>query len=506
MALTEAQKVEAIRRVANAARRLADVQTAVRLTHFETADALAAVKPDQPDLDLDLQQRMNRAGAAVLLDEGVSVSVQIVEPSAYFAWLGARKNTATARAGFHDPSREVRGAAALQLLGLPRDTQRGRIGAPPPSRRAGTPADQLIRAHLADDDEAFDDLVDELLEHDRSGVFAVALRKFAARYTQEAVRDFKAALMEAAQSVSTDGGVMQLRVMIGLASDGLPDCSDLAAGLGDSGAFAVLSGGVQEVRFLPAWRTLDAVLDLSPGAVRRVMLDIVAGREPADLPPAKQNDGPLALVGVVSEQFVHLDEGDEAGVDLAGILRDADGTDEDREEYWADDLDEDDPDEDDLDDDDLDDDEPDDILDEYDARMQAIIDAETAAFETWSRAQVAHTPGLDALLFPTGPSDLADEFDTFMAGLANRTSDVPVDLAELESFLESASAEGDAAVCQLIHSGMVVDLAVLAADGLAIDVRTLSARDLEALGESVTADLGRAAERLGLAFEVVGTV
>jgi hypothetical protein len=45
-----------------------------------------------------------------------------------------------------------------------------------------------------------------------------------------------------------------------------------------------------EVRFLPGWRSPDVLAELSPGAIRRVLLDLVAGVEPHDLPPGDTDD------------------------------------------------------------------------------------------------------------------------------------------------------------------------------------------------------------------------
>ncbi len=59
------------------------------------------------------------------------------------------------------------------------------------------------------------------------------------------------------------------------------------------GESLVRSGFLQdtaELRFLPGWRSPDALTELSPGAIRRVLLDMVAGAEPRGLPPGDTDD------------------------------------------------------------------------------------------------------------------------------------------------------------------------------------------------------------------------
>jgi hypothetical protein len=44
------------------------------------------------------------------------------------------------------------------------------------------------------------------------------------------------------------------------------------------------------LRVLPGWRSPEAVTELSPLAMRRVLLDLVADREPRDLPPGDTDE------------------------------------------------------------------------------------------------------------------------------------------------------------------------------------------------------------------------
>jgi hypothetical protein len=66
----------------------------------------------------------------------------------------------------------------------------------------------------------------------------------------------------------------------------VPDAVALADGLIGSGALSP----EEELRVLPGWRSPDAVAALSPAVARRVLLDLVADREPPDLPPGDTDE------------------------------------------------------------------------------------------------------------------------------------------------------------------------------------------------------------------------
>jgi hypothetical protein len=69
----------------------------------------------------------------------------------------------------------------------------------------------------------------------------------------------------------------------------------LADGLIASGAVAP----EEELRMLPGWRSPDAAAALSAPAMRRVLLDLVADREPPDLPPGDTDELARAGFGVL---------------------------------------------------------------------------------------------------------------------------------------------------------------------------------------------------------------
>jgi hypothetical protein len=166
----------------------------------------------------------------------------------------------------------------------------------------GTPADRLVRAWLDGDDDAFADLAEELIAGGRDGVLAAAVRKLAGRHEDEAVAEFVEALTEVAEAA--DGGDAfghAELVLLPVLSEGRPpDPAPIAAGLPGSGAFPPTA----EVAFAEGWRSAEAVDALSPCALRRVLLDVAAGREPANLPPlppgGMAGGGVAVLVGCLA--------------------------------------------------------------------------------------------------------------------------------------------------------------------------------------------------------------
>lgn len=161
----------------------------------------------------------------------------------------------------------------------------------------GTPADRLIRAWLDEEYDVFEDLAEEFIAGGRDGVLAAAERKLAERYEADAVEDFAGNLMEMAEAAEEQQGFdFASLVLLPVVTDGglPPDLARLAAGLAGSGAFPPEA----EFAFATEWRTAQAVRALSPCAVRRVLLDVVGGRPPADLPcsPFESGEGEVAVL------------------------------------------------------------------------------------------------------------------------------------------------------------------------------------------------------------------
>ena len=177
---------------------------------------------------------------------------------------------------------------------MPRQTTPGR-----PQRRAaergagGTPAERLVRAWLDGDDGAFEGLAEACIAGGRDGVLAVAQRKLSGKHEEEAVEAFVAALTAVAEVAA--GGerfdAAELLLLPVAVAGPPPDPAPFTAGRAGSGAFPPEA----EARFAEGWRSAEAVLSLSPCALRRVLLDLVSGRPPADLPPLA--DGGMAEGG-----------------------------------------------------------------------------------------------------------------------------------------------------------------------------------------------------------------
>jgi hypothetical protein len=437
--LSEARKRDVISLAVANARKLASKFSSVHLTHFLDAATLAAVKPDEPNLDLDLQTRMNRAAAQELLRGGVELSLQIIDRDAYFAWLGGRPNTAEARSAFRDPSRLLHGEAAARELGLDLPTRR-----PPRARRngagAGSPADRLVRAFLDGDTGTFDELAEDLISSGRSGVIDMAVRKVAGRQSGDVVEEFTGALTDIAEADDAgDGGWAAMTVIVAAMGDGgVPDAAIVADGLCGSGAFP------DGARFLPAWRTVKAVLSLHPCSLRRVLRDLMAGREPDDLPPATAGElaetGFPALVGVA----VH-----------ACPAKDG---------------------------------QPDDAADER--KLSDMM----SAYWKWAEARAEAVPGL-ALLDPVPPSEVASEIDTFLDGPDGDDggdAGAPVGLGEIRDFVEMAvmEAEGGDAVCHvLVTADGGLDLTVATRAGRVLDQRILTRAELPADASAIILQL-----------------
>lgn len=323
---------------------------------------------------------------------------------------------------------------------MPRKTTR-----PPPSARGGkakgavggTPADRLIRAWLDGDDGAFEDLAEELIAGGRDGVLAAATRKLSEKYEDKDVDDFIDDLTEMAEAAEGQrefdfASLVLLPVAPG--NGALPDPALLASGLAASGAFPAEA----EPAFAAGWSTADAVLALSPCAIRRVLLDIAGGRPPADLPPPQPGDGPddaiLVLTGASVFPNGPPEDNPGAGPDAVAAAEEA----RDRE------------------------------------RMEA--------FGRW-RASLTPEATKGASVLPLcAPSALPHEIEAFLDGTDPEGDAV---LEEVRDFLETAEGEagGEEVVAHLSAQDGGVEVAVLTRSGRELDRRTFR---LEESG--VTAD------------------
>ena len=144
---------------------------------------------------------------------------------------------------------------------------------------------------MAFDDEdgaAFDELAQALLAAGREDVLDLAVRKVGKAQGDEAAAEFEGELLALAEAarLGPSGWAALVALPVAIQMDALPD----AVALGES---LIQSGGLPdtaEVTFLPGWRSPDALTDLPPIALRRVLLDLLAGREPRDLPCGDTDD------------------------------------------------------------------------------------------------------------------------------------------------------------------------------------------------------------------------
>jgi len=255
----------------------------VVITHFPDVETLDTYRPG--DTDLQSAVAVNRAVALEMLDAGVEVLVQRADRGAFRRWMSGRDDTMLNRGGWIDRGRLLRGAAGLALLGIT-------APASPPGedfgKAPGPIADALLEAFGDDDSGAFDGLVQALMAAGRTDVLDLAVRKLGEREGDEAGDDLNWVLLVAAEgaAIGPSGWAELVALVVALPATDLPDGEELAKGLIESGALA----DSEELRMLPGWRSPDALAELSFGAVRRVLLDLVDGKPPRDLPPGDTDD------------------------------------------------------------------------------------------------------------------------------------------------------------------------------------------------------------------------
>lgn len=285
---------EAVEDALALARELAPRMGAVVLTHFPDADTLDLMRPGAGPLETIAA--LNRALALELAREGVQVLVQVADRAAFRRWMDGRADTPEARMSWRNHRGLLQGAAAFQALGLD-----PKVATPPtPAKASGTPADRLVRAFADEEGGEFDDLAEALVAAGRDGVLDQAIRKVAARYGEEAAQDLAQDLLAVAEAarIGPAGWASLVALPVALPPGTPPDAASMGESLIASGAVAE----ALELRFLPEWRAPEALDALPPGALRQVLVEMVAGEEPAALPPAKptqlQESGFGVLVGL----------------------------------------------------------------------------------------------------------------------------------------------------------------------------------------------------------------
>lgn len=265
------------------ARDIAPDIRAILLTHYSDRDTLDVLRPGEADLDRVV--RVNKAVAVELTGSGVEIFVQKADRAGFRRWMDGREDTPDNRRSWIDRGKLLRGTEALRLLGVQA------AGAPRLPKYGSAPgpiANRLIAAFDDEDGTGFDDLAQGLLRTDRTDVFELAIRKIGERDGDEAADALEGELLVMAEGgmFGPSGWAELVALPVALPVRDLPD----AALLGASFIAAGILEDTVAVRFLPGWRSPDALGELSPGAMRRVLLDLVAGAEPRDLPPGDTDD------------------------------------------------------------------------------------------------------------------------------------------------------------------------------------------------------------------------
>lgn len=259
-----------------------DIDT-ILLTHFTDADTLDTLRPGETDLATTIA--INREVAAIMAEAGVEVLVQKADRAAFRRWISTQPAEAANPYRWIDRSGLFSGADAFRLLGLPAPA------AAEPEKfptAPGPTADRLIAAYNDDDGDAFAELTNALLAAGRTDVLDLAIRKTATHHGQDTADALAAELLGIAEAgpFGPAGWAELMTLPVALPAKNPPD----AAALGDSLCAAGILPDAIELRFLPGWRSPDALDNLSPAALRRVLLDLVAGREPRDIPPGDTDD------------------------------------------------------------------------------------------------------------------------------------------------------------------------------------------------------------------------
>ncbi|MCG7360873.1 hypothetical protein MHZ93_06380 [Roseomonas sp. ACRSG] len=408
------------------ARELAPRMSAVVLTHFPDADTLDLMRPGAGPLEA--VAALNRALAAELAHEGVQVLVQVADRAAFRRWMDGRADTPEARRAWRNHRGLLQGDAAFQMLGLDPSAMR------PPRRgkASGTPAERLMRAFADEDGGEFDELAEELVAAGRDGVLDQAIRKVAARFGEEAARELAQELLAVAEGarIGPAGWAALVALPVALPPDAPPDPVSLGESLIASGALAE----ELELRFLPEWRVPEALEALSPGALRRVLVEMVAGEEPTALPPAKptqlQESGFGVLVGLQYDWAIPS-----------------------WEEIAAKGL-------------------PEPPEDDKETPEEA---ARTEVFERWRAATYQAADGCVALaLVPF--SEASAEIADFLQEAGEQTSG----LTEIRDFVDMARGEapGEEVVCRATVEGERLQLALYTRAGRFLDELTLEAAQL----------------------------
>ncbi|MCO6416966.1 hypothetical protein JYK14_12460 [Siccirubricoccus sp. KC 17139] len=430
---------------------------AILLTHFPDQATLDALRPEAPPLAVVAE--INRAVARAALAAGSKVLVQVADAAEFRAWLDSPAEQPRTPMAWRRRAPRLMGDAALAALGL--DLRE--VARPKPRRSLGSPAERLVQAAFAPDPPGFEALAEELLQAGRQGVLDQAVRRAAERYEEESVAHLENLLFLTAEAkaVPPTGRAVFVVLPVVLPEDGpAPE----AAYIAESFLAAGVAGELSELRLLPAWRAPGPLLALDPVGLRRALEEMLAGREPAALPPATEaelaEEGVGLLLGVNLAwdvpEWAQIDRS--PAPDLAALAEGGAAPDPQAEEHAA----------------------ADDALD--------------AAFEAWAEEIADRFQGC-APLNLVGASELEEVLEMYFGPPGGEAAaEIPESLAELADFVLMAEQEaGGAPIVGHIAARDTarLTLALYTKEGRFLDSRDF---DLAALPPEAVESLGELVE------------
>lgn len=424
------------------AREVAPAIDGILVTVYPDADTLDTIHPGEADVAT--ANALARAVAEAMSEQGVEVFVQRADRGAFRRWLAGREDTPEVRRGWIDRGRLLRGRDAFRALGLPASPP---APVPPPRfpSAPGPTADRLLAAYRDGEDGEFDASLGELIEAGRGDVLDLAVRKIRERQSDENAAELRADMLAIAEGAATgpSGWAGLVALPVALLPGAVPDAVALADGLIASGALAP----GEELRFLPGWRSPGAIKELPPLVMRRVLLDLAAGGEPADLPPGDTDD--LARHGFGVLLGLRLDW----SIPVWDVIEAAGGLPED----------------------------PPDDAETSDERGRS------SALDRWRSRVAAETGGCVALdLVP--PSQV----DTAIAEFLDQAGGHLGGLDEIREFIEAARGEagGEEIVCRPRLAGDTLELTLYTAGGRFLDSLALLPERLPVSAEGMLGLLG----------------
>ena len=449
-------------RAARLAHDVAPDLDAVLITHYPDADTLDTMRPGDANLAAVLAE--NQAVARAMAEAGVEVIVQRADRAAFRRWMSGRDDIPANRHAWIDRPNLLRGADALTLLGLAETAPDLAPNLAPDLEPVFGPApgpiaDRLLAEYGEEDEAEFDALVQALMAAGRTDVLDLAIRKLRERGDEsgdeaggdeaggdesgsdEAGDDLDWVFLVAAEgaAIGPSGWAELVALPVALAAGDVTDGEAVAAGLVASGALVE----TEEVRLLPGWRSPDALAALSFGAIRRVLLDMVDGKPPRDLPPGDTDDLARRGFGVLVGLRIDWDIPVWEAIAAAGGLPA----------------------------------EPDD--DEAET-------PEAARFDQW-RGRVFQDSGcvpLDLVAFSQVGNEIAD----FLAEAGTQTGG----LADIRAAVDTCRGEagGEEVVCHLEVDGDTLELAFMTEAGRALDTLSLPADRLPVRAEEMAPLIG----------------